>query len=105
MGNSKQMYLIDVGVLLEKEHPEFKEYSLVYNKQWGFYDENQYYEGDLEKAKLMAREYVENGCDMTYAVVKRSDVESLDLETYELEDVEYSVAKIEDDLIEEFLNS
>lgn len=36
-----KVYLVDVGVLLSKEHEEFEKYAIVYDKRYGYYDEDQ----------------------------------------------------------------
>lgn len=62
-------YLVDVGVLLEKQNDKFDFYSCVYDHKYGYYDENQYYVSTKEKAIKQAKEYVENGIETTYGIV------------------------------------
>lgn len=104
---------LDVGVLLTKDDEEFDGYSQVYDHKYGYYDEYQraYKEKDLAKAIKYAREYVADGVDMTYAVITNQgqinytkfDEDDIDNFTYLLEDVIFSVAKINDEIIENFI--
>ncbi len=105
-------YLVEVGVLLSKDSPEYNFY-LSYDKKNSFYDEGQYYERDFEKAKREALDYVENGVDNTYAVISETfmpldiDVTDDDVcvegETYDASDVVYSLKKTEEGLVENFV--
>lgn len=105
------VYLLDVGILLESDDKEFEYYSQVYDKKYGYYDENQYYLKDKQHAIMEAKAYVEAGIDKTYAVISRSVLERVsDLddvhvegEEYSLENVIYSIAKINGEIIENFL--
>jgi len=105
-------YLIDEGVLLSPEDEEFEAYSQVYNNLYGFYDEGQYYETNKLVAIANARKYVEAGVERTYAIVSITwlpdnfDFEDgyVEDETYQTEDVVYSVAKIDGEIVEDFLS-
>ena len=103
-------FLIDEGILLSKEDIEFEFYSQVYNRKYGFYDERQYYEQNKETAIINARQYVEDGVESTYAIVSNrglpDDFEDscIENETYRMEDVIYSIAKINGKIVEDFLN-
>ena len=107
-----EAYLLDVGVLLSKKDEDFDFYSQAYNHQYGFYDEGQCYEKIKEKAIADAKEYVENGVENTYAIVSNIwlpddfDFEEgcVEDESYKMEDVVYSVAKINGEIVENFLN-
>ena len=105
---------LDVGVLLTKNDEEFDFYSCVYDHKYGYYDENQiaYKECDLAEAIKYAREYVTDGVDMTYAVVTNQgqinyceefDDGNIDNFTYLCEDVIFSLAKINGEIIENFI--
>lgn len=106
-------YLVDVGVLLSDDNKDFGAYSNVYDKQYGYFDENQYYVKDLEDALKQAKEYVDKGVDTTYAVVSETnipydyDFDSGDFgpEHYNLVDVVYSAAKINDAVMEGFVGA
>ena len=108
--------LLDVGVLLTKDDEEFDYYSSVYDHKYGYYDEDQtaYKEEDLAKAIQDARQYVTDGVDMTYAVITNQgqinyvgdtlETEwALDDFTYNHEDVIFSVAKINGEIKEFFI--
>lgn len=106
-------YLVDVGVLLSDDHKEFDFYSSVYDKQYGYFDENQYYVKDLADALKQAKEYVDKGVDNTYAVVSETNIPydydfdsgEFGPESYHLEDVVYSAAKINGVVMEGFVGA
>lgn len=106
--------LLDVGVLLTKDNEEFDFYSSVYDHEYGYYDENQIaYKGeDLVEAIKYAREYVNDGVDMTYAVITNQGIvnyeepwedDRIEDFTYLHEDVIFSITKINGDIIEDFV--
>ena len=107
----KNVYLIDEGILLEKDNPEFPDYS-AYDNKYGYYDENQFYISKKSKANRLAKKYVENGEEKTYAIVSKTSIDDtadindcpVEGESYLLEDVVYSVAKINGVIVENFLN-
>lgn len=104
-------YVLDVGVLLDKSHAEFENYSTVYDKKYGYFDEMQDYHYDLSKAIAIANQYVADGVENTYAVITETMIDAdLDLEntyvegeTYDLNDVVFSVAKIKNELVYGFV--
>lgn len=97
-------YLLDVGILLSPEDEEYEQYSNVYDKQHGFYDEDQSYTANLAKAIQEALDYVTYGVENTYAVISEkyvsdslteTDIRSKTVknETYDMEDVLFSLQK------------
>ena len=52
------LYLIDIGILLENEDPEFEYYNIVYDHKYGYYDKNQYYKKSKDVAIKEAMEYI-----------------------------------------------
>ncbi len=104
----------DTGVLLTQNDSLFQGYSIVYDHKYGYYDENQtaYKKEDLEKAIADARLYVNDGVDMTYAVISDQGIcwcsepfdssETLGF-TFAKEDVLYSIAKINGKIVENFI--
>ncbi|MEE1255979.1 MAG: hypothetical protein UHN47_05650 [Lachnospiraceae bacterium] len=104
-------YLLDEGVLLTKEDAEYEAYATVYDKKYGYYDEGQCYKADKTTATINAKRYVEDGVENTYAIVSNTwlpndfDFEEgyVEDEKYKLEDVIYSVAKINGEIVENFL--
>lgn len=107
---------LDVGVLLTETDSEFEYYNCAYDCKYGYYDENQiaYKESDKKDAIKYAKEYVQNGCNMTYAVLTNQGecangndgefddgcVEDFD---YHVRDIIYSVAKIDGKIVENFI--
>lgn len=98
-------YLVEVGVLIDKTNEDYETYSNAYDKQRGYYDENQYYKKDKESAINDVKEYVKNGVENTYGVVSETQLNDdlinlldeipVENESYEVEDVLYSSAKID----------
>lgn len=107
----KKAYLIEVGVLLTQKDPEWKSYNRVYDKQWGYYDEDQYFtlptgNEKMERLKEEVYSYVRNGMPLTYGIISATMVDdsvteeqcelrsvSLENEEYKKEDVLFSVMK------------
>lgn len=72
----KELFRLETGVLLGKDHPEFEAYSQVYTKNHGFYDEDVSILFDYDDAKKHAISYMKDGVDKTYAVIT-SDIADL----------------------------
>lgn len=107
----KKAYLIEVGVLLTQKDPEWKFYNRAYDRQWGYYDEDQYFtlmtnNEKFEKLKEEVCSYVRNGEPLTYGIISTTMVDdsiteeqcerrsvSFENEEYEKEDVLFSVMK------------
>ena len=100
----QRCYLLDMGILLPPEDEEYENYSNVYDKQHGFYGEDQSYTANLAKAIQEALDYVTYGVENTYAVISEkyvsdslteTDIRSKTVknETYDMEDVLFSLQK------------
>lgn len=106
-----EAFLVEEGVLLTEEDKEFESYAIVYNKKYGLYDEAQYYVKEKQKAIEDAKAYVEAGVESTYAIVSTTalpddfDFENgyVEGETYLMEDIAFSIAKIDGKIVENFL--
>lgn len=108
-----RVYILEEGILLSKDNKEYDFYGTVYDKEYGYYNEVQCYLGKLHEAIESAKKYVEKGVNMTYAIVSKTDLtddtdlEDEDLcvqgEKYLVEDVVYSVAKINGKIVENFI--
>lgn len=105
-------YLVDVGVLLDDDHEEYDAYAIVYDKAYGYYDENQFYTKTKEEAIEYVKDYIEKGVVGTYGVVSETtrlydyDFENQDdfgPETYHPADVVYSLAKFDGEIKENFV--
>ena len=68
---------LECGVLLEEDHPEFKDYSVAYDHKHGYYDETYLnsLEGDLELLKESGLDYIKKGVNGTYAILTKVDVQ------------------------------
>ena len=109
----QKAYLVDVGVLLTSQDEEFEQYSHVYDKQYGYYDEGQWYCKCKPVAKQDVRVYVRDGLEGTYGIVSATvlpddfDFEDgyVENESYLVDDIIYSVAKINGEIVENFINT
>ena len=107
-----KVYLVDEGILLTKENKEFDAYAIVYDKKYGYYDTAQYYVKNKTDAIKCAKAYVEENGENTYAIVSNTGVRSdfdfengyVEGETYFAENVIYSVAKINGEIVENFMS-
>ena len=72
------IYKVEVGVLWTKdeEHTDYDCYNGVYDKQYGYYDENVMFELDYNTALKRAKKYVEDGVNGTYAIISKIDFDS-----------------------------
>lgn len=114
---------VEYGVLLSKDDEEFEAYS-INNPElpYGFYDEDMgYVLGEtIDKEKELARQYVEEGVDGTYAILSLQGMfdrevaqdlcnefnEPLDFSYFKkAADIVYSVCKIDDVIKEGFLEA
>ena len=63
------IYFMEVGVLLPKEHLEYDSYSCAWDRQNAYYDEGVDFFIDKDKAINRAKRYVDEGVPNTYALV------------------------------------
>ena len=110
--DARNCYLVEVGVLLKKDNPEYEAYKNknVYDGSGSFYDEDQFYELSEEKAKEYALKYVKEGIGGTYGIVKKTfipeedavnmengiDAPYVEGESYDVSSVVFSVHKNDD---------
>ena len=69
MGNRITAYLVEVGVTLKSDDPEFNTYRDSRFKNISLYDEDTYYVDDIETAIEFVKEYVTSGVEGTYGIV------------------------------------
>lgn len=109
-----KVYFIEVGILCNPNDVD-EIYSSVYDKKYGYYDENQYYVLTKEEAIKQVNDYVNNGVIGTYGIIQESDVDNcvyqqivnddcveID-ETYFPQDVMYSIRKTKNGLESGFI--
>lgn len=111
--DTSTLYLVDVGVLLSLEDADAEAYSNVYDRKYGYYDENQYYVIDKEQAIKEVREYVKNGVERTYGVVSAShgfnsdlsdeEIAEMTVQNEEYSEVLFSLRKVNGQLDENFI--
>ena len=103
----KELYLVDIGILLNENDDEFECYSQVYDSKYGYYDESYYFitKEDLEKAIKQEKTYFKKYYSKnTYVVIsyqgfwyveEDDDLQDLDLSScdYSKSSVVYSVMK------------
>ncbi len=64
------IFLVDHGSLLNQNDREFGCYNNVYDKQYGYYDVEQYYTTDLEKDLKAVKElYTDANADNYYIII------------------------------------
>lgn len=68
---------LECGVLLAKDHPEFKDYSVSYDHKHGYYDETYLnsLEEDLDLLKESGLKYIKEGVNGTYAILTKVNVQ------------------------------
>ena len=114
MSMFRTVYLVDVGVLLTQDSEEFESYNVAYDHKYGYYDENQFYEVDKNKAINFVTQYVNDGVDNTYGVVMKTTLDyeipdeevedtPVEGESYDPNDVVFSIAKINGGIQENFI--
>ena len=64
-----KLYKVEVGVFLKKEHPDYKDYAKVYDKQHAYYDENVVFFRSKRNAKEYLKNYVFFGVVNTYGIL------------------------------------
>ena len=102
--NKKNIFLCEVGVLLNESDAEFNNYNNVWNHEYGFYDED---------ATLFLKK---EGVDNTYAILADEglcDCDKFNDEDYDIsevisgehnvKDIIYCIAKINGKIVENFL--
>lgn len=122
---NKIIYNLELGVLLPEDHSEYQAYNNVFDKKHAYYDET-YLNGVFTKELISkAREYVSAGVDNTYAVLTacwvpdylyddlvkeinengfiEESVDMLDGEQYKYENIQWSLLKTKDGLVENFI--
>lgn len=110
---SDYVNIVEFGMLEDMSDAD-DEY-LVYDRRYGYYDKERYYEPVFEDARIAAFDYVTTGGDQTYAIVSRSyhTVKSfagkniydtpVEDEKCEVPSIIYSVAKINGKIVENFV--
>ena len=78
----KKIYYIECGILLDKDDKEFDCYNMVFDKKHGFYDEFIDFAENLESAKKICDDYVNNGVNNTYGIITETYGKD-DLKDYE----------------------
>ena len=64
-----KLYKVEVGVLLKKKHPDYEDYTQVYDEQHAYYDENVVFFRNEENAKEYLKNYVLFGVVGTYGIL------------------------------------
>lgn len=103
-------YFVENGLLILKGEPESEQYIHVYNYEYDFCNENQYYVKDKDETVKQAASYVESGVNRTYAIVSQTTLpddfdfedQTLGNKNYNKEGIVYSVIKIDGKIIKDF---
>lgn len=102
---NKQLYFVEVGVLLKPEHHDFDYYNIngFMKGRFGFYDENKLTYFDYKSAKKYADYYIKEGVDRTYAIVYSFYCNITDEEEKEIKTSLYCDASLENPNEEDIL--
>lgn len=76
MSDMTKVYLVETGVLLKEDYPDYNAYNVSYDKKHGFYDEGQYYSLNFLPERENALKEVENGVPWTYAIISETCINS-----------------------------
>lgn len=115
----QKIYQYEVGVLLDKDDEEYEDYCDVWDKKYGYYNEDWGIELNLEQAKKYIQDYVQNGVDRTYGIISEIIISDEEYEEckeniekngyceiadydvdYSLENVIYSLCKNKENFID-----
>lgn len=108
-----EVYQYEVGILLDKEDPEYDCYNQVWDFKNGYYNEDWGFFSTYKEAKEYIRNYIKSGCIKTYGIILKINVDEetyIDVCTrntecieqeYELNSVVYSAYKNDDEKIKE----
>lgn len=109
-------YEVEVGVLLTQKDDEYDAYKFdtVYGGKYSFYDEDQYAidSKDLDKEQKAVTDYVKEGVNGTYGIIKgpyelddNGSVEDIEDFDYDINSVVFSVCKTQKGkIVTDFLN-
>lgn len=67
--NLYKIYHVEVGVLLDKDDPEFNSYNMVWDHKNGYYNEDNCFYINYEKANEYLKYYISNGGANTYGII------------------------------------
>jgi hypothetical protein len=90
-----ELFRLEVGVLLDENHPEFDIYNGVYTREHGFYDEDVTICFNYEEAKKHGDDYIRASVDKTYAVIIKDILNITEAERREIMSV-HSFDRIND---------
>ena len=68
-------------MLLNKADEEYEHYSQVWDKQYGYYDEDRGVELSLDDAKKYIQSYVNGGVNSTYGIISELEVSDEEYES------------------------
>ena len=124
-----EAYFFEVGILLDHNDKEFDSYNMVYDHKWGYFNENwgliKKNPKEFEELKDYIRSYVADGNNHTYGIIEYyGEVEYEEDEEYawdsgggeicsiydikgsfKVQDVVWSIAKIDGKTVENFLKN
>lgn len=114
-----KVYQVEVGVLLNKEHPEYDAYSQVWDHKNAYYDEEFTFCKKIEEAKDYIDNYLIAGVKNTYGILSEIYIDEESYKyieneveeqiwnmDYNVENVIYSAYKNEEDvIIENFVDN
>ena len=72
-----QIYMVEVGVVLEPDNDEYEHYKYIEGFDYSLYDENLLYFTDKDKAIKYAKDYIDDGVIGTYGLVTDHGIPNL----------------------------
>ena len=112
-----RVYLVDVGFLLSEGDKEFECYNTVYDKRYGYYDIEQFYIESLYAAVDYVDRLISQATTVKniYGIISITDIDAdveddvedipVEYEEYLLDNVIYSIAKINGIVTNGFLSN
>lgn len=114
-----KVYQVEVGVLLDKDDPEYECYSQVWDHSNGFFDEDNMVCKTIKEAKEFLNYYIKNGVTHTYGIISELDINEEEYKVmkeqieelcyemdYDVKCVIYSAYKNDkDEIIENFVDN
>lgn len=93
----KEIFVLEVGVLLDKTNAEFEYYHIhnFFENEFAFYDENRITYFDYSFAKEYADKYIKEGVNKTYAIIHSYIVNLDDCDIEEINNYGYCEQSLE----------
>lgn len=84
----RTLYKVEVGVLLKKTHPDYLDYSQVFDRTHSYFDENTIFFTNKKKAVSYLKKYVRNGVINTYGILSRLEYDPIEIYGKDCQDLD-----------------